>query len=183
MVGSRVLAFGATRPAGICLLRDCLYRNHETVAFARNPSKIPADFASNPLLRDEGRTNRHRSPLPGRTQARVVVSLLGPNQIRGIQPEMYSDFYKALFSQMRAHGVRRIFAMATLSFEVPEDRFSLQRLLVVGLVRAVVPGGYQTVHRICAAFFQEEEEGIDWALFRIAGIPEGLDEKSRREDR
>jgi putative NADH-flavin reductase len=54
MAGSKVLVLGATGPAGICLLRECLYRNHETVAFVRNPSKIPADLVSNPLLTVSG---------------------------------------------------------------------------------------------------------------------------------
>jgi hypothetical protein len=112
----------------------------------------------------------------------VVVSLLGPNTLRGIQPEIYHDFYKLLFSQMRAHGVRRIFAMSTLSVHVPQDSFSLERLAIIALVRVVVPAGYQTVHRICAAFL-EHGEGLDWTVYRIAGIPGGSDAKSWREDR
>jgi nucleoside-diphosphate-sugar epimerase len=50
MAGTKVLVIGATGPAGICLLRECLFRNHETVAYVRNPSKIPPELASNPLL-------------------------------------------------------------------------------------------------------------------------------------
>lgn len=50
MPGSKVLVLGGTGPAGICLLRELLYRNHETVAYVRNASKIPADLAGNPLL-------------------------------------------------------------------------------------------------------------------------------------
>ncbi|KAK4099853.1 hypothetical protein N658DRAFT_497834 [Parathielavia hyrcaniae] len=88
---------------------------------------------------------------------------------------------------MRAHGVRRVFAMETLSFRAPEDDgFSLRRLALVALVRAVVPLGYETVHRICAAFLEQhatDDDGIDWTVFRIAGIPGGSDERSWREDR
>jgi nucleoside-diphosphate-sugar epimerase len=115
-------------------------------------------------------------------QSAVVVSLLGPNTIRGINPEIYFDFYKELFQQMRAHAVRRIFAMSTLSYSVPEDRSSLKRGLLVALVRTVVPLGYQTVHRLCQAFL-EHAEGLDWTIFRIAGIPGGSDEASWRQDR
>jgi putative NADH-flavin reductase len=50
MTGPKILVLGATGPSGICLLRELLYRNHQTVAYVRNPTKIPADLAANPLL-------------------------------------------------------------------------------------------------------------------------------------
>ena len=50
MSGPKVLVLGATGPAGICLLRELLSRNHATVVYARNPTKIPEDILSNPLL-------------------------------------------------------------------------------------------------------------------------------------
>lgn len=50
MPGSKVLVLGGTGPAGICLLRELIYRNHEVIAFARNPIKIPEDVSSSPLI-------------------------------------------------------------------------------------------------------------------------------------
>jgi nucleoside-diphosphate-sugar epimerase len=50
MPGSKVLVLGGTGPAGICLLRELIHRNHEVVAFARNPQKIPEDVSSSPLI-------------------------------------------------------------------------------------------------------------------------------------
>jgi putative NADH-flavin reductase len=50
MAGDKVLVLGGTGPAGICLLRELLFRKHGTIAYARNPSKIPDDLKSNPLL-------------------------------------------------------------------------------------------------------------------------------------
>lgn len=50
MAGDAVLVFGATGPSGLCVLRELLHRNHHTIAYVRNPSKIPADLQSNPLL-------------------------------------------------------------------------------------------------------------------------------------
>src|SRR3569833_174228 len=46
----KILVFGGTGPTGICLLRELLHRQHPTIAYARNPSKIPQDLALNPLL-------------------------------------------------------------------------------------------------------------------------------------
>jgi hypothetical protein len=50
MVGSKILVLGGTGPSGICLLRELLYRQHPIIVYARNPSKIPEDLVSNPLL-------------------------------------------------------------------------------------------------------------------------------------
>lgn len=83
---------------------------------------------------------------------------------------------------MRQHNVRRIFAMGTLSVFRPEDHFSLARLLIVLLVFVVVNKGFQTARGI-GRVFGEEAEGLDWTIFRIAGIPGGSDEESWRKDR
>lgn len=50
MSSPTVLVLGGTGPAGICLLRELLHRKHKVVVFARSPSKIPEELASNTLL-------------------------------------------------------------------------------------------------------------------------------------
>jgi len=50
MAGDKILVLGGTGKAGICLLRELVFRNHPTVVYCRNPSKIPAELSSNPLL-------------------------------------------------------------------------------------------------------------------------------------
>lgn len=50
MTGTKILVLGGTGPAGICLLRELVHRKHETVVYARNPSKIHEYLASNELL-------------------------------------------------------------------------------------------------------------------------------------
>lgn len=54
MAGSKILVLGGTGPAGICLIRELAYRKHDTVVYARNPSKVPEDLASNPLVQVRG---------------------------------------------------------------------------------------------------------------------------------
>lgn len=46
----KILVFGGTGPAGICLLRELLYRDHDVIAYARSPSKVPEDLRANPRL-------------------------------------------------------------------------------------------------------------------------------------
>jgi hypothetical protein len=84
---------------------------------------------------------------------------------------------------MRTHGVRRIFAMGTISIPAESDSFSLSRLLLVGLVRGVANSAYSTITQVGQLFAKEAGEGIDWTIYRIAGIPGGSDEASWRADR
>ncbi|KAL2104564.1 hypothetical protein VUR80DRAFT_10253 [Thermomyces stellatus] len=83
---------------------------------------------------------------------------------------------------MRAHGVRRVFAMSTLSLPQPRDGFSLVRLLLVALVFVVANKGWRTARGI-ARTFETAGEGIDYTVFRIAGTPGGCDEEAWRRDR
>jgi hypothetical protein len=116
------------------------------------------------------------------SRSSTVVSLLGPNTLFGLDPKAFSDFYEQLFDLMRQHGVRRVFGMSTLSFPQPQDTFSIQRLLILILVLIVANKGYQTAVAIARAF-EEHADGLDWTVYRIAGIPGGSDEKSWKEDR
>jgi putative NADH-flavin reductase len=46
----KVLVLGATGPSGICVLRELLHREHATVAYVRDASKIPEELKKNMLL-------------------------------------------------------------------------------------------------------------------------------------
>ena len=45
-----VLVLGATGPAGLCLLRELVSRQHQIVVYARSPQKIPQELSENNLL-------------------------------------------------------------------------------------------------------------------------------------
>lgn len=116
------------------------------------------------------------------SKARVIVSLLGPNERRGIDSALFVNFYRTVFDAMRTHNVKRIFAMGTISIPDPGDKFSIQRLLLLGLVRALAESAYQMIVAI-GELFAKEAEGLDWTIYRIAGIPGGSDEASWKKDR
>ncbi|RSL55388.1 hypothetical protein CEP54_009436 [Fusarium duplospermum] len=185
MPGSKVLVVGGTGPAGICLLRELIHRNHEVVAFARNPKKIPEDVSSSPLIEIiEGQLEDTEVLSTAVSKSYVVVSLLGPN-INGLKmdPSVMADFYKrSLFPAMRQHGVKRVYAMGTISIVRPEDSRSLLRYCMVAFVRLVAGGAYRTVINISQTF-EEDAKGLDWTIYRIAGIPGGSDHESWKRDR
>jgi len=116
------------------------------------------------------------------SKASSVISLVGPNSIFGLDPELFASFYKSLFPLMRRHNVRRIFAMGTISIPQPEDRFSVIGFLMVMLVFVVVNAAYRAIRRV-EQVFEDEATGLDWTVYRIAGIPGGCDEDSWRKDR
>ncbi|KFY05456.1 hypothetical protein V492_08524 [Pseudogymnoascus sp. VKM F-4246] len=183
MAGPKVLVLGGTGPAGICLIRELLHRNHSVVAFARTPSKIPEDLASNPLLEIiQGSLDDLEALSTAVSSSHTVLSLLGPTTTRKFDPTIYSTFYTSLFALMREHSVRRIFAMGTLSIPQPDDKFSLIRLFLVFIVRLFANSAYRAILDIARAF-EGAGERVDWTVFRIAGIPGGSDEKAWKKDR
>lgn len=207
MGGTHILVLGGTGPAGICLLRELLYREHPTVAYVRNPSKIPGDLSSNPLLqvcRSIRGLQLHREVLYSRlmrpkiiegemsdipklssavAQSSVVISLLGPNSLRMTDPELFANFYQSsVFPLMREHSVKRILAMGTISIREPEDKPSWLRWLLVLVVRLLASVAYRNILNI-AETFRNDAQDLDWTVFRIANIPGGSDEADWAKDR
>ncbi|KAJ4256139.1 hypothetical protein NW762_009215 [Fusarium torreyae] len=185
MSSSTVLVLGGTGPAGICLLRELLHRKHKVVAFARNPSKFPEDLATNPLLEIiKGELGDTQALATAVAKCNVVVSLLGPQlSDRSMDPSLLPNFYKSsLFPAMRQHGVKRVFAMGTLSIVRPEDSWSILRPTMVMLVRLIANGAYRTIISI-GETFENEAKDLDWTIFRIAGIPGESDNESWARDR
>ncbi|KAK6608110.1 NmrA family protein [Botrytis cinerea] len=166
MAGDKILVLGGTGPAGICVLRELVFRKHSIVVYARNPSKIPSDLATNSLIEI------------------IKGDLLDQEALALAVAPSYSSFYELLFPIMRANNVRRVFAMGTLSIRRPEDKFSVIQYLVRGLMPILASAAYQTVMNIAATFDKlTSREEIDWTVFRIAGIPGGDDEASWKADR
>ncbi|RYP02539.1 hypothetical protein DL764_005783 [Monosporascus ibericus] len=184
MAGDKVLVFGATGPAGICLLRELLFRNHPTIAYIRNPSKVPNELAANPLLEIvKGEIDDVEALSFAVAKSFIILSLLGPSSLTALpDPSIYSDFYARLFPLMRQHGVKRIMAMSTPSAGQPEDRFHLLMTLLILLVRFIAPKAYQAVRGI-ANVFKEQARGLDWIVYRIAGIPGASDEEAWKKGR
>ncbi|KAH6898894.1 hypothetical protein B0T10DRAFT_525872 [Thelonectria olida] len=184
MSGSHILVLGGTGPAGTCLIRELLYREHPTIAYVRNPSKIPHDLSSSPLLQI---IKGEMSDLPKHSlaiaQSSTIVLLLGPNSLRISDPQLFADIYsKSVFPLMRERSVKRILAMGTISIYEPEDKPSLIRWFVVLVVRLLASIAYVNILNVGQAF-RTDAQGLDWTVFRIAGILGGADEASWRRDR
>ncbi|KAL4965282.1 RNA polymerase II mediator complex subunit MED27 domain-containing protein [Aspergillus stella-maris] len=184
MAGSKVLVLGGTGPTGICLLRELVYRKHETIVYARNPSKIDENLAANECLEIiKGEMDNLELLSDAIARSRIVISLLGPKVFDKIPTTMYADIYrKSVFPLMREHGVRRILAMGTPSIPRPEDSWTFLSCFGIPLLRIFASPAYQNVRNIGDAF-DHHAEGLDWTVYRISAIPGNDDEESWRIDR
>ncbi|KAL2205705.1 NAD(P)-binding protein [Sarocladium strictum] len=185
MPGQRVLVLGGTGPAGICLLRELIHRSHSVVVYARNPQKIPEDISSSPLAETiKGSLDDTEALSTAVAQSHVVVSLLGPRAGDNLKSsELYSNFYKnSLFPAMRQHGVRRVYAMGTVSIVCEEDSRSVLRYCMRTAIHLFAGTAYRAIINIGEAF-EKDAKDLDWSVFRIGMISGECDRKAWMEDR
>lgn len=102
----------------------------------------------------------------------TIISFLGPAfHAKLARTTEYADYYRALFTLMREHGVRRIFAMGTISMHQDEDRSSFARFAIEWMVRIIANKPYHNVISIQRLFEDKEAtRDIDWTVFRICNI-------------
>ncbi|VUC32655.1 unnamed protein product [Clonostachys rosea] len=182
MTIKKVLVLGATGPSGISLLRELLYREYATVAYVRNPSKIPDDISSNSLLTViKGAMDDKEAfakALPG---VDIIISLLGPTQGSPISP--FQDYYRdVVFPAMRDNNVKRIIASSTVSAPDPKDSFIFLLPFLKLFIRIIAPGAIESI-RAVAKVFKEEATDFEWTLFRLLFIVGKTDEESWKKDR
>jgi nucleoside-diphosphate-sugar epimerase len=185
MFNSKILVLGGTGPAGICLLRELLHRNHNVVAYARSPSKIPAELASNPHLSVvKGEMDDQETFATAIKGCTTVISHLGAQITDShIAPSFYADMYRnTVIPGMRDHGIKRIFLMGTMAIQKPEDSFTIMTPVVVNLMRIFTRAVYHNIQNI-AEVFEKDAGDLDWTVFRIAAIPGESDEESWRKGR
>jgi hypothetical protein len=122
----------------------------------------------------------------------TVISLLGPSTsdisqaFRPFAVPPYASYYATITALMKQHGVRRIFAMSTISYPDPsgQDRFNLVCALLVWGIYLFVHSAYTAVTDIARSFKDlGSDSGVDWTVFRLAGLPGKSDESSWRRDR
>ncbi|PNH28058.1 hypothetical protein VD0002_g8553 [Verticillium dahliae] len=182
MASSTILIFGATGPAGICLLRESLFRKHATVAYVRNASKLPDDLTKNPLLEVvEGQMDDAEKLSLVVSRAAVIISLLGPSgRTTGEYP--YPGYYSTIIPLVRQHSVKRILVLATVSVEDSDDKSSFVRRALVTGVKYGFAAAYRTNVAI-ANVFRETAEGVNWIVFRVGMVHGEHDKESWRNDR
>ncbi|KAK1518652.1 uncharacterized protein CCOS01_11472 [Colletotrichum costaricense] len=176
MTGIKILVLGATGPAGLPLLRELLHRQHGTIAYVRNASKIPAGLASSPLLQ----VTPSRGAKPS--------SHSWSNAIERRREDNVLEHLLSSFPPYAQNDWKRILAMGTLSITEDSSSFtrllqaSFTRLLQAILTRIIASTAYNAIIDL-GRVFQEEADGLDRTLFHISFISDESDEDSWRADR
>lgn len=73
---------------------------------------------------------------------------------------------------MRAHSVKRIFALGTFSVTDPKDKPPLSIRLAVWLVWMIVHSAWREIVAV-GKLFDEEAQGLDWTVYRVGGLGNG----------
>ena len=183
MSSSKVLVLGSTGPAGICVLRELLYRNHSVIAYARSPSKVPTDLTSDPQLTVvKGEMTDYATFSSALRGCSAIISHLGGDiNNPHSNPTMYTEMYRnTIIPAMREHGVKKILLMGTIAISRPEDSSILVRPLIMLYLRLKANAMYRDLIAN-TAMFETEANDLDWTIFRIAAIPGEPDEESWRK--
>lgn len=186
MAAPKIFVLGSTGPAGIVLLRELLHRNHNVIAYGRNPSKIPTSLTSHPNLTTiQGETNDKPALTSAMRGCTAVISHLGARITDwDISPRMYVDMYRdAIVPAMRANGVRRVFLMGTMAMRRPEDSWTVMTPLVLAYMSVFARPVLRNLVDIAGFFTDEVRAELDWTVFRIANLPGEADEGSWKRDR
>jgi NAD(P)H-binding len=116
------------------------------------------------------------------SKCNVVLSILGPNNLRPISPTLFPDQYRRVWAGMRQHNVKRIYAMGTVSIVEPKDRFSILSWLMVWAVYLFANSAWQNIVNLGKAF-ETEAQDLDWTIYRVALVRGGDDEQTWRDQR
>lgn len=102
-------------------------------------------------------------------KSRAIISLLGPGADR--QPrDAFASYYRTIVPIMQEHGVRRLLALATTAIYRPEDRASISRALIAGLIRVIANSGYQNIMAIQEYFESVNDPSIEWTVYRLGWL-------------
>lgn len=185
MSRQKILVLGGSGPAGLCLLRELLYRSHPVVAYVRNPSKIPTSISSSPLLSIvKGEMDDLATFTTALSGCKTIISLLGPNIAdKKLPPALYANMFRnTVVPAMRSHGVTRIFLMGTIAIQRPEDSWTIMTPVVLAYLKLFARGPYHNLLNV-VDYFENEGNDVEWTVYRISAIPGEVDEESWRKGR
>lgn len=83
---------------------------------------------------------------------------------------------------MRRRGVKRIFAMGTLTITQKQDSWTVLQPTVNLMVRTFFSNAYLAITTI-GKTFEIDAKDLDWTIFRISSIPGGSGRESWAKDR
>jgi hypothetical protein len=163
----RLTVFGGTGPTGMLLVQQALVAGHDVTAYARNPDKFTLTDPSLSIV--AGELTDATAIKTVVHDADAVLSVLGPSSTR-VPGTPITNGMVTIISAMKAHGVRRLVASATLSVSDPGD-------VPPWTVRAMVTGVRLFAPRPCLDIVGTgdavRDSGLAWTLARVGLLRDG----------
>ncbi|ETB35007.1 NmrA family transcriptional regulator [Mycobacterium avium subsp. hominissuis 10-5606] len=162
----RISIFGCTGATGLLLVNQALAEDHNLVAFARAPSKLPRHDR---LTVVEGQLDDSTKVSAAVAGSDAVLSLLGPGTKVADVPPLVAGT-RNIVAAMREHGVRRLVATGTPSISDPADEKDWKVGLLVKLIKTTQPTAYRAIVEIGQIVRASE---LDWTLVRFPFLSNG----------
>lgn len=116
------------------------------------------------------------------SKSRAIISLLGPSTQR--QPrEAFADIYRIIVPLMKQHGVHRLLALGTTAIYRRDDKTSITRALMVGLIRVIANSAYHNIMAIQEYFESVNDPSIEWTVYRLGWLSGTSEPTAWSEDR
>ena len=164
-----VLILGAMGPSGLLLVKEALGASHTVVIFARSPEKLPEEIRNDTRVTIvKGELDNEPALSAAMENVDAVLSALGPKLSHWTYPsgDPLARGYSAIIKVMLARNVKRLIALGTPSIADPHDKSSLNRSLMVGAIKTLVPRVYSDIIAI-GNVVRTEGRALEWTIVRV----------------
>lgn len=158
--------FGGTGPTGLLFIEQALEQDHEVVAFARTPSKLPQHPRLSVL---SGTLDDAAGISDAVAGSEAVVSLLGPGTNTADIPPLVTGT-RNIVAAMHECGVRRLVAVGTPSMSDDADGKDWKIGLLVKLIKRFQRAAYDVIVSIGQLV---RESDLDWTIARLPFLTNG----------
>jgi uncharacterized protein YbjT (DUF2867 family) len=164
-----VTVFGATGAIGTLTVRDLIADGHHVTAYARDPGKVPAEWAGTVEvvigeLRDAGAVG---TAVAG---AQAVINAMGPSMDRKATGMPLVEGARNIVAGMDAHGVRRYIGHGTPSAVDPRDGTSWAVRFGTVVAKTVFARAYREMVKMTAVITRSD---LDWTIVRFLAPTDG----------
>ena len=158
----RLTIFGATGRTGKHLVEQALEAGYEVVAFARNPSKLPAAHEHLTIVQGDAIDPAAVERAVQGTEA--VISVLATSASRKIaETQPLRRGTQNILAAMKKYGVRRLIISAA-GIPQPNDLPDLRFSLLMGFVKCLVPASEKDT---LASAQVVRASDVDWTIVRM----------------
>lgn len=165
--------------SGIALAREAISfpDGPKLTLYVRTPSKLPADLQKHARIRVvEGSLRDSRKLSDAMTGVTSVVSVLGAYISLGAfvsrdTSTSIADSFPTIFAAMREKGVKRILALSTAAYMVPEDRMPWNFYRYSWLPYLMAPQGNAEMKAIAEQLAAQDD--LEWTIMRVPHLNDG----------